>query len=65
MQRIVATGTLRAWLDAALPEMRAAAARAGTGRVVVLVQHTADAKDQGPWEWDEASGEWVRPEMAP
>lgn len=60
--RTVAPDALQEDLDRALPEMREDAARAGTGRVVVLLTGQASAKDNGPWEWGEATGEWVRPE---
>jgi hypothetical protein len=59
----VATGALKAALDHALPEMRAAAERICEHRVAVLLTHQSNAEDNGLWEWDEATGDWIRPKM--
>lgn len=58
-----ADGALKEALERALPEMREAASRAGERRVVVLLTGQANASENGPWEWDEAAGEWARPSM--
>ena len=59
--RDVATGALKEALDRALPELREAASRAGERRVVVLLTGQANGAENGPWEWNEAAGEWARP----
>ena len=59
--RDFADGALKEALDHALPELREAASRAGERRVAVLLTGQANAAENGPWEWDEATGEWARP----
>lgn len=56
-----ADGALKDALDRALPELREAASRAGERRVAVLLTGQVNAAENGPWEWNEAVGEWARP----